>query len=184
MKKTEKEVLRKYYEEAFGSNDVKYINWLLNEADEYVKFDIDDGLFLVFEKPRIETSFCFGYSLSRYDTESYDNANDMVDYARTNEEYFLKENLKRVDMYDPNEKYVAFRKYEDSKFIYLARKRDYENRPYMYRGEMLFELNNDDMKKVIEANNKQLENFKKRLNTYLKKYGLSKVKSWSYWRDE
>ena len=41
-----------------------------------------------------------------------------------------------------------------------------------------------DRKLIVEAYQKEKELFSKRLETYIKRYGLSKVNSWSYWRDE
>lgn len=181
MNKEQKEFLRNAFEEVW-SKDSSMIDYCVKESDGYVVFD--NGFIFAFEKPRIETSFCFGYSLSRYDSESYDNANNMVEFSKTNEQYFIDENIKQLTVYDMKNEYIALRKYEDSKFVYLVNKRYYEDRPYMFRGEVLFELSKDEIKRLIEENNNMFERFKKRLNTYLKKYGLSKIKSWSYWRDE
>lgn len=53
----------------------------------------------------------------------------------------------------------------------------------MYKQYIQFELNNDDKKLIMSKLSEELQKFVKRLNTYLKKYGLSCVHSWSYWRD-
>jgi hypothetical protein len=49
--------------------------------------------------------------------------------------------------------------------------------------ENMFFLNDEDIEKIKEALEEEKTKFKKRLETYLKKYGTSKLKVWSYWRD-
>ena len=44
-------------------------------------------------------------------------------------------------------------------------------------------LNPEDIDRIIEGYKEVIKNFDKRLKTYLKKYGLSKVKAWSYLSD-
>ena len=181
MKKNEKEALRPAYEKVWG-RDVKMVEYCLGKADEFA--EINNGYFVVLDKPSIETSFCFGYSLSRYDSEDYDNANDMARHASESEEYFLRKNLEQLEDYDENERYVAVTTYgDDSEIVSLFRKEDYERSPWITNGKFLFELSPEDVKKVVEASKRRLENFKKRLNTYLKRFGTSKLRTWTYWRD-
>ena len=40
--------------------------------------------------------------------------------------------------------------------------------------------NIDDLKNILSVYEHEKAKFEKRLNTYLKKYGLSKLKTWSY----
>ena len=42
------------------------------------------------------------------------------------------------------------------------------------------EATKEDLILIIEVYKQQIENFKKRLNTYLKRYGLSKLTTWTY----
>ena len=42
------------------------------------------------------------------------------------------------------------------------------------------EATKEDLLLIIEVYKQQIENFKKRLNTYLKRYGLSKLRTWTY----
>lgn len=159
--------------------------------------ELSNGNLLQIEKPRIKTDFCFGYSLSRYDTESYDNAQEMTQYASENQDYFINENLREFDRIadrltaEKNYKPYLANHYtgsnqEDSKIKSINYITDYD-----YQFEMREEekarytpLMGEDLQKVIQAYKIERENFVKRLNTYLKKYGLSKINCWSYWRDE
>lgn len=180
MKKAEKEVLRPVYEKVWGK-DTRMVEYCLSKADEYA--EIGNGYFVVLDKPSIETSFCFGYSLSSCDTESYDAAGEMAHHASESEEYFFNENIRRIETYDENERYVAVEHYDDSRIVALYKKEDYEYNPWITRGKFLFELSPEDAKKVAEASRRRLESFKKRLNTYLKRFGTSKLRTWTYWRD-
>jgi hypothetical protein len=47
----------------------------------------------------------------------------------------------------------------------------------------MFFLTEEDVQKIKVALEEEKEKFKKRLVTYLKKYGTSKLKVWTYWRD-
>ena len=44
-------------------------------------------------------------------------------------------------------------------------------------------IGSEDVEKIIIAYEDVRSRFAKRLDTYLKRYGLSKVRSWSYWLD-
>lgn len=44
-------------------------------------------------------------------------------------------------------------------------------------------LTDDEVKMVKDAVERQKAKFMKRLNSYLKRYGLSKINAWSYFRD-
>ena len=66
-------------------------------------------------------------------------------------------------------------------------KRDYQyeyGESPRYKEFINGELSKSDIQKILNILAEELQKFAKRLNTYLKRYGLSKVHSWSYWRDE
>ena len=52
------------------------------------------------------------------------------------------------------------------------------------KGQEARPLTTEEIDIVIEAYKKARAAFEKRLNTYLKRYGMSKVETWTYWRDE
>jgi hypothetical protein len=161
------------------------VQFCLKESARIVP--LSNNNYISIEKPRIKTSFCFGYSLSRYDTEDYDNANKMANYASKSEEYFIKENMKQFDelikeLEDDNYKVFLINHYQrqpkDSEYKQLRFRRWYEEK---YDDEI--ELTDDDKKAIKEAYEIEKEVFQKRLNTYLKRYGTSKLRTWSYWQD-
>lgn len=161
-------------------------------------YRLSNGGILRFEKPNIETSFCFGYSDSRYDTEDYDRANNMVRHASSDENYFLKENLKWYDseIKKINEKKdhlcihrVSYYSQKEPLNVWKFSVLPWHTFDECTKGEHrswltdLSEVNGVDRAIILNALKEERAKFEKRLKTYLKKYGLSKLKVWSYWRD-
>lgn len=191
-----KDFIRSEYSKAWDS--ARMIDFCCGEISRAAW--LPNGMLFVWKKPKIETSFCFGYSDSRYDTEDYDRANRMAEHAGNSEEYFKSENLK-----DFNAVIEAFNGNGEG---YYRNRRPYVRREsYISVGDLnlcsvswyrpweLEELHDGERERLREASDAELEiiiagykeereAFEKRLNAYLKRYGMSKVRSWSYWRDE
>jgi hypothetical protein len=153
--------------------------------------ELQNGDIITISKPRIETSFCFGYSDSPYDNKDYDRANNMADHASKNENYFMEQNLKDIDntisrlegKKHNNYEYYTRISYtgqpENSKLKSLNQIGRFDNVDIAkYK-----KLEETDRERIIDGYKIVREDFLKRLKTYLKKYGLSKVKTWSYWKD-
>ena len=161
---------------------------------------LTDGGLMPFEKMKIETSFCFGYSLNNYDTEDYDNANRMADHAANSQAYFIAQNLKEIDEKIKliNKDFAPW----ETKEIYLYRISYYgETEPLncwkwcalaQWRYIDAIEKNeftdirkcsDEDRALILEALQAERAAFEKRLHTYLKRHGMRNVRSWSYWRD-
>lgn len=158
---------------------------------------LSNGGLLNWEKPSIETSFCFGYR----GCDSSD-ANKMARHAKSNETYFINENLRNYDnIIKKIESLLNGEDYSSSK-LYIYREKynkidnlnlwsyiilplcDYINAKERNTYLDLHEANVDDIKTILQTEKSERTKFEKRLHTYLKKYGLSKVRSWSYWADE
>lgn len=157
---------------------------------------LSNGGLIDWGKPSIETSFCFGYSGS-----DDDDANKMVHHAKTNEDYFLNENLKNFNYII--KKIESLGNDEDCSGAKLYIYRDNYSRaddlnlwsyailPFWQYNEAkernlyldLQEANAEDIKTILETEKSERTKFEKRLHAYLKKYGLTKVRSWSFWRD-
>jgi len=165
------------------NNDEKMVNYCTDRVARFVR--LKSGHILAIDKPRIETRFCFGYSDSRYD-EDYDRANNMARYASTSEEYFKAENLKQlqetIDALNGIGKYgqkvVPFIFYIDDGVATL----NFCSRSVLIENNQE-EINEQDREAIMTAYKLEIAAFEKRLNAYLKHYGLSKVHTWSYWRD-
>ena len=169
-------------------DDQQMVDFCLKQAAYIV--ELTNGDIVVIEKPRIKKDFCFGYSDSRYDTEDMDSAYDMAHHAGSSEDYFLSENLADIDQQIAR----LERKEMSSLEFYLCL--NYYNQPDNSKLKKLNAfywhderkkgtvLAGEDRERVIEGYKKVRESFVKRLHTYLKRYGMSQVKSWAYWQDE
>lgn len=156
----------------------------------------EDNTYLQFKKPIIETSFCFGYGYCGVSSvEDEQRASDMEEYARTNEKYFLDENLEQVDsrikilkeVLESDYKVICFMKDEQEvsycdykkmgdKIVDKAYCHDYTNKIYRV-------ATNKEVKLILKAYQEVRASFEKRLHTYLKKYGLSKLRTWTFLSD-
>ena len=180
------------------------------DTDEMVKhcskstaFVIEhDGALYGIEKPRIETSFCFGYGINGIsDSEQEQEAEAMAETAQKSADYFISQNLKIIDewierlneilddmgknwaegshpryMIATGEKYTG--QQEDCKLRYYSIVNTFNE---VVHGEICEDA--ELVKKLLAGYEEVRADFIKRLNTYLKRYGLSKVKTWSYLRD-
>ena len=153
--------------------------------------ELSNGVLIGIEKPTIEKRFCFGYSDSPYNTDDYDRAHDMAHHAATSTDYFKAENLKQIDeKIDELNRFNVYtmRQYwgapENSLIHGLVFLKNWEviemqenPRPELHA------ITAADLEKIIDAYKAERVAFEKRLNSYLKRYGLKKVETWAYWQD-
>lgn len=152
------------------------------------------GGLITFDKPKIETRFCFGYHDSATDTESYDAANDACE--NFGEKQFLKENLaymrEVLSLFEGKKKYS----YQSKKHLYFSKKYsnsniysivfldEYDAKDKAWRFDGLTKATEEDFQKCYIAQKQEYEKFEKRLKSYLKRYGTKKLHTWTYWADE
>lgn len=144
---------------------------------------LSNGLIFVIEKPSIETSFCFGES--GYD---YDDANKAAAEARSNENLFRIRNLRWWDERvkalengpEPGDKFWVNHVNGYGVASYLNIGREWDMR--LVNCET-FEIAGDDLNLILDGYKAVRDRFAKRVDAYLKRYGLSKVHAWTYWRD-
>lgn len=148
---------------------------------------VDEKHFITFDKQDIEKSFCFGWSYQGGMT--YEEATDMC--HNFSEADFKAGNLKRFD-----NKYIHRLKAIEEKQIKL--KREYitskeSGAEIMYittdrdvSGDITLSV--EDSTKLREAYKQKVQDlrneFEKRLDAYFKKYGLSKIRRWTYCADD
>lgn len=181
-----KEAINEYLTEVnekIWANDQKMQDYIKKECSDVYK--TSGGYLILFEKPRIKKDFCFGHGQNGISTqEEVEIACDNAEYARTNDNYFLKRNLEQFDewmeMLNGNEKlYLMPQHYKPTRVACI--RSDYYFRRYEWEKDKIVEelsqYDIDELKKVVQS---EKEKFVKRLNTYLKRYGLSKVHSWTY----
>lgn len=176
-----KELIKEYANICYSPEKDKRMNdYILKATSEVIK--TSQGTLIAFDKPTIETRFCFGFGCNGISTsEDVKGACDMAEHARTNEKYFLDENLKGI-----NQKIEAVKNAEK---VYIMNYNHRKNCGYYETEEELMywnkrpegiEATKEDVELIIKTLENEKEKFTKRLNTYLKRYGLSKVHSWTY----
>ena len=184
-----KELYRKNLELAW--DDPKMVDYCSKQAEIVV--ETEDGYLLEIEKQSIKKDFCFGYGMYLNSTEEEEKfADDNAHNARTNEKYFIRENLKYYDEWikeiEENGAYVSIIGHytgqtKDCKLQFFTSGRGSWGRTPMDQPETYKKLNEEDTKNLINAFKQGKENMIKRLQTYLKKFGLSKLNVWTYLRD-
>jgi hypothetical protein len=166
-----------YVESAYG--DQRMNKYFEKNTSEYVVLDNDCCLVLF--KQHIEKDFCFGYY---YDASEVDGCEEV---AKKDVEYFLERN--RRNLFKKSEKYVAFQNYGRGKMYYYVPLEEYQDAErrgelFLYGDREPYFLNDLENERLNNAIDKANAKFEKRLSTYLKKYGLSKVNTWTFWANE
>lgn len=166
---------------------------------EYV-VELSNGTIIDIDKPSIETNFCFGYGMyARSIDEEIASADACAENAKTNADYFIEENMKQLtDNIAVLEEALAGEK-EVYTFVRYSGAPDTsslmgwkvckiwdnpENEPWQWSNlRTVRKLGNDDIQRIIVGYEEVGKRFRKRLQTYLKRYGLSKLNVWTYLRD-
>lgn len=174
---------------------------------------LKNNRYFTIEKKKIEKDFCFGYSLSRYDSEDYDRANAAARHASKSTEYFVRQNMKAfTDVFEcldnsgyrnympvlyehyypeygcPNLCALSFRRVgyildDCGGSANLEEIKGTEKQEH--NGGRKYYILTDEEKEIVRAAYKEAAaQHEKKVLAYLKRYGLSKVNTWTYWRDE
>ena len=181
--KRNEELLEEFLDKSEPSSYMK--NYYRKEVEQIA--EIKDG-YLIVDKPRIKTSFCFGSGWNGISSLEEDEiANDLANQARTDEDYFLEQNLQeinnKVEMLqgsleldcDSYDRVVLIK--NGLQYSIMQRKHA------EYWGEEYISPFSWEIEEILSLYLSVRETFKRRLSTYLKKYGLTKINSWTYLRD-
>lgn len=170
-----------------------------NKKCEYV-IELSNGTIIDIDKPSIEKNFCFGYGMyARSTDEEVASADVLAENAKTNTEYFIQENMKQITnnivilkeaLVGNTEVYTFVRYYgapDTSKLMGWKCCKIWDNpdnEPLKWSNlRTIRKLGNDDIQRIIVGYEEVGKRFRKRLQTYLKRYGLSKLNVWTYLRD-
>lgn len=167
----------------YGDNETsrKYLTWLQKSyLDSLIR--LSNGKIVEIEKPKIQTNFCFGYGWIDPNGEEESAADNMSEYAKKSWEYFIEKNLEQVDKLIKqanNPHYKVYLWSSGTENIYSVSCMDEYRMINLYknRGE---ELTEEDKTTYINALKDCKSRFEKRLQQYLKRYGMSKVRTWTY----
>lgn len=176
--------------------DEKMVNYCMKETAFIIEHN---GKIYDIEKPSIETNFCFGYGFyGNSSDEEQEEASKMVAKAENDKQYFLDRNLKsinqKIELLKEILKNAKAGNTGDYQLAicskYIDQTEDYklanfEIVDYATKISDKAEYCNDVelLEKLLAGYEEVKEKFTKRLFTYLKRYGLSKIKVWSYLRD-
>ena len=159
----------------------KHLTWLQKSyLDSLIR--LSNGKIVEIEKPKMQTNFCFGYGWVDPNGEEEDAADKMAEYAKKSQEYFIKKNLEQVDKLIERANIPGYKGYlwsSGTKNIYSVSFMDEYRRMTAFDGKGE-ELTEEDKTTYINALQACKARFEKRLQTYLKRYGMSKIRTWSY----
>jgi hypothetical protein len=176
---------------------VDMIDFCVKETAEVVT--LSGGEMIGIDKQKLETRFCFGAGMYAHCTDEEMNAAESAaDVAKNDIDYFFRENVKKFDdKLDVLKKalsgdkavyiYHEYTGREDCRiFTYtcvnLCDSPEYE--PFRWeRLQGVRKLAADDIQLLIDGILAARVEHVKKINKYLKRFGLSKVESWTYVRD-
>lgn len=185
--KAEQQALKARYAALLAAEvwkDQKMVDYCVKKTARIV--ELSDGALICIEKPTIKTRFCFGYHANGYCTEEISTADAAAAHAAKSQEYFKNKNLESMDAMlkalENSETGIRPRysgTAEGTKICALVFPEPWEPLPPGYR-----RLLSEDREKLREAYRTERGVFAARLDAYLKRYGLSKVETWTYWLEE
>lgn len=162
--------------------------------------ELSNGNIISLKKPEIQKDFCFGMGMyGTYTQEEFERAEGMAEKARTSVNYFIQKNMEQVTDEIKYLKECLKREKECYTFTQYSGQPDksilksyntvriYDNPEYCFgrwsNCKDIEKLDNNNIQAIIDGLEEVGKAFMKRLNTYLKKYGLEKLNVWTYCRD-
>ena len=203
MKREEQAKNKEAYREALQAiyaDDQGMVEWCMKQAEIIVKV----GQYLLpIEKRKVDKHFCFGYS-DCGQGQDYLTALKGADNARNNPDYFKGQNLKYyrewLDDIDHFNALALTTSYGKESAIRCltpydwlevldavggeARMEDLKGTLVKVNGREAYILTDDDRQIIRDAYIQAMKAQEKRLDAYLKRYGTSKIKAWTYWLDD
>lgn len=185
-----KELIKEYADYIYPT-DKRMNEYICKSTSEVIK--TSQGFYLDFDKPSIEKSFCFSEGYNGMATvEGTKEALEMAEKAKKDVKYFIDENLKGINQA------IEEVKTAEKLYIYANRAgfdkaRSYINgeyflrfpnhKDYYFNNLKAVEMPKEDIELLLKTLENEKVKFEKRLYTYLKRFGLSKVRSWTYIAD-
>lgn len=157
----------------FDKGDEKWVKYY--EKKTLCVKTLPNGDVIAFDKPSVETRFCYSFDEVGY-PESIEGSNRSCESVRSNYDVFLDENLKwlKRDLENLEKMYHP---------VYLNRLDGVENvvRYSGYQNAMGGRMASPDDIAVIKSGiQEQIDYLTKRCAAYWKRYGGSKLHTWTY----
>lgn len=196
------ETLRACFADIWKNNG-KMVDY--NMRDIAAACQLSNGMILTADKQRIEKNFCFGWS-SCGEGPEFSEACRAERNATNGNSYFIRENMKwyedRLRMldecgwypllvlhyYGQNEtnplRAICFRRLSE-----LLTTNEFDDlKPGAMvkddRGNPAYYPTADDIEQIRAMYEEAKEKHEKKVRAYLKRYGTSKVRTWTYWLDD
>lgn len=161
------------------------------ESKYFDAIQLQDGM-LVFNKPNIETHFCYSYDEFRPD--SCDNAYKQCEAVRTKFDVFLQKNLRDTirhitalhkaieEKNNAWEKvYIIDQYYGEKNELKSWVVENEHDIQFRFKGNVRYRLATmDELKAILNMYIEIKKYMTKRCQTYWKRYGGSKLKTWTY----
>lgn len=164
-----------------GSSMFKYM------LKEHTPYAMPEGFIWCCDIPTIKKDFCFGYRTD-YSGHECSDAERTRSAAARSTEFFMNENLRglrdTLNILKGSDKLFWRHQYNNT-----CPMCDYVTEEYIRRFPFDIEgidreMSAEERDILVKAVENEIEKFTKRLNTYLKRYGLSKLHTWTFWLDE
>lgn len=170
-------------------------DWKKYYRKNYYIVKYKDG-FIQIERGRIKTRFCYGAGMyGRCDDNEWNSANNHASKIKQDQAMFIEENFDNYSIAGM----MRTLKNEDDRCLTVQTQKNYNNSykitvnheyknltaSYFYDNwgnvdNGFKKLSDKDLNNVFSVMRYAIEDFKSRLATYLKRFGLSKVYSWTY----
>ena len=168
----------------------KFTGWLKEFIETQCKTDSDrkyynkhyvgaikiNGHYKLIEKPSIENRFCFhdeGPDYEFYETLCADD--------KKMEQYFIDKNEREFTCKLERIEKGELVRIKDSD--YMNQMEVYIGSSWSYRDDDARQATDEEKALIVEGLKYGLAQFRKRLDAYLKRYGISKLHTWTYWAD-
>ena len=174
-----KEELKKEYEKIWTTKkgiDEGMVDYCMKKIALCLK--TEDGYFYILEKKKLNTEFFISEGSNR----SIEEALTICNEIKTTEDFFIEENLRSINFLineiknNKNNLFFATR-FKNSKIVAITTTKydvlNNENRKLTPNEEI----------EVLKICEKYKELQTKKINSYLKRFGLSKIKANTYWGD-
>ena len=149
------------------------------DPDYYKKHSVGavklNGGFYVMDKESIETKLCFAD-----EGPDYDFYRELMRDEKKLERYFVSKNLsgidRQIELLEGVELLMIHGPYRDGRM-------SFGRKDYGYGSQDSVDMTKEQRTELAKAYRWKRAEFEKRLQTYLKRYGISKLHTWTYWRD-
>ena len=138
----------------------------------------EDGYFYILEKEKLITQFFISEGSNR----SYEEASTICDETKTTEDFFIEDNLSKINYLintinnNKNNLFFAER-FKNSKIVSIS------TTQYNLFNKENRKLTTEEESEALKLREKYKEMQTKKINSYLKRFGLSKIQANTYWAD-